>query len=91
MDVTVKKVLKRMKVQVMMSLLKIKHLEITWHHSLILAKTITFMIKASMNAFIPGCILIMIYEDTCVKYVKCITVVSHVHLVRIEMLGPIKA
>ena len=90
MNVTVKKILKRMKVQMMIGLLKIKHLEITWCRSLILAKTIVFMIRASKNNFKPSCTLIMLYKDKCVKYVKCITVVSHVHLVEIEVLGPIQ-
>ena len=43
------------------------------------------------ECFIPGSILIMLYEDICVKYVKCITVVSHVHLLGVEMFGPIQA
>ena len=90
MNVTVKKVLKRMKVQVMMGLLKIKHLEITWHRCLILAKTIAFMIKASMNAFIADCILIMLYKDTGVKYAKYITVLIHVYLMGIKVLHPIQ-
>ena len=43
-----------------------------------LAKTIAFMIRASMKAFIPGSILIMLCEvQTSVKYVKCIMVVSN--------------
>ena len=76
MNVTGKKVLKRIKVKAMIGLLKIKHFEITWNHSLILAKATNFIIKASMNAFIPRCILIMLYKNTCVKYVKSITVVN---------------
>ena len=56
----------------------------------ILAKAIAFTIKASMNAFTPASILITLYEDTCVKYVKSIVVVSHVHLVGIEVFGPIQ-
>ena len=90
MNVMMKRVLKRMKVQVMIGHLKVKHLEITWHHSLILTKTIAFMIKTNIKAFISGCILIMLNEDTCVKYVKCIIVISHVHPVGIEVFGPIQ-
>ena len=89
-DVMMKRVLKRMKVQVMIDHLKVKHLEITWHHNLILTKTIAFMIKANMKAFISGCILIMLNEDTCVKYVNCIIVISYVHLVGIKVFGPIQ-
>ena len=73
----------------MIGLLKIKYLEITWYHSLILEKAITIMIKTSMNSFIRGCILTTLYENTRVSHVKCITVITHVHLVGIEVLSPI--
>lgn len=44
---------------------------------------LTPMIKASINAFIPGCIPIILYEDVCVKYVKCLMVAGHLHLIGI--------